>query len=102
MANNVYGVGLYSVGSYQVAGRPYCATGSTNSTNVRTSITFPEVSKELVVLNLTIYFYSFTREVATPIALRSKQESSKHFLSSVKKYFSQDQPLTQLILYTLL
>lgn len=51
MANNVYGVGLYSVGSYQVAGRPYCATGSTNSTNVRTSITFPEVSKELVVLN---------------------------------------------------
>ena len=64
MANNVYGVGLYNVGSYQVAGRPYCATGSTNAADSRTSITFPEVSKELVVLNrhasndLFIFFHT--------------------------------------------
>ena len=62
MANNVYGVGLYNVGSYQVAGRPYCATGSTDTS--RTDITFPEVSKELVVLNrhasndLFIFFHT--------------------------------------------
>ena len=49
MANNVYGVGLYNVGSYQVAGRPYCATGSTGAS--RTDIAFPEVTKQIVVLN---------------------------------------------------
>ena len=49
MSNNIYSVGLYNVGSYQVAGRPYCATGSTGAT--RTDITFPDVTKELVVLN---------------------------------------------------
>ena len=62
MANNVYGVGLHNVGSYQVAGRPYCATGSTGTS--RTDITFPDVSKELVVLNrhasndLFIFFHT--------------------------------------------
>ena len=62
MANNVYGVGLYNVGSYQVAGRPYCATGSTAAS--RTDITFPEVTKQLVVLNrhvsqdLDVFFHT--------------------------------------------
>ena len=62
MANNVYGVGLYNVGSYQVAGRPYCATGSTAA--ARTDITFPEVTKQVVVLNrhatqdLDVFFHT--------------------------------------------
>ena len=48
---NVYGTGINNVGSFQVSGRPYCATGSTQSIDERTSISFPTVSKELVVLN---------------------------------------------------
>ncbi len=51
MASNIYGVGINNVGSYQVAGRPYCATGSTNTADSRTAITFPTVTKEVVVLN---------------------------------------------------
>ena len=66
MANNVYGVGLYNVGSYQVAGRPYCATGSTGTS--RTDITFPEVTKQIVVLNrhgsnnLFVFFHTGSAE----------------------------------------
>jgi hypothetical protein len=66
MSNNVYGVGLRNVGSYQVAGRPFCATGSAGT--VRTDITFPEVSKELVVLNrhasndLFLFFHTGSAE----------------------------------------
>ena len=62
MASNVYGVGLYNVGSYQVAGRPYCATGSTAA--ARTDITFPDVTKQVVVLNrhatqdLDVFFHT--------------------------------------------
>ena len=48
MANNIYGVGINNVGSYQVAGRPYIATGSTNTADNRTSITFPTVTKKLL------------------------------------------------------
>jgi len=60
---NVYGVGINNVGSYQVSGRPYCATGSL-SADVDT-ITFPTVTKEIVVLNrddgsddMYVYFHT--------------------------------------------
>ncbi len=62
MSSTVYGVGIRSVGSYQVAGRPYCATGSLDE-GIET-ITFPYVTKEVVVLNLSgsndlsVYFAS--------------------------------------------
>ena len=50
MSNNIYNPGLYHVGSYQASGRPFGATGSllANSTS---SIDFPEVTKQIVVLN---------------------------------------------------
>ena len=50
MANNVYNPGLYHMGAYQASGRPFGATGSllANSTS---SIDFPEVTKQIVVLN---------------------------------------------------
>lgn len=66
MSNNIYGVGLYNVGSYQVAGRPFCATGSTAV--ARTDLSFPEVTKELVVLNrhvsqdLYVFFHTGSTE----------------------------------------
>ena len=64
MASNVYGVGINNAGSYQVAGRPYCATGSTNTADSRTTITFPTVTKEIVVLNrhasADLYFFFHT------------------------------------------
>ena len=64
MASNVYGVGINNVGSYQVAGRPYCASGSTNIADSRTAITFPTVTKEIVVLNrhatADLYFFFHT------------------------------------------
>ena len=63
MSNNVYGVGIGNVGSYQVAGRPFCATGST-STSARTEISFPTVTKEIVVMNRDttedLYFFFHT------------------------------------------
>jgi len=58
---NVYGVGINNVGSYQVAGRPFCATGSISGED---EITFPQVTKELVILNrdgsddIYVYFSS--------------------------------------------
>jgi len=61
---NVYGVGLNNVGSYQVSGRPFCATGSTNTANDRTSLTSPTVTKEIVVMNrhtsADLYFFFHT------------------------------------------
>ena len=39
---NVYGVGINNVGSYQVAGRPFCMTGSVSGED---EITFPQVTK---------------------------------------------------------
>lgn len=65
--STVYGVGLRNVGSYQVAGRPFCETGSlggTDGLNGVDTITFPYVTKEIVVLNLSgsndlsVYFAS--------------------------------------------
>ncbi len=62
---NVYGVGINNVGSYQVAGRPFCATGSTDTT--RTDLTFPAVTKEIVVMNRhasqDLYFFFHTGSV---------------------------------------
>ena len=46
---NVYGVGINNVGSYQVAGRPFGKSSSTAA--VKTPITFPTVTKEIVVMN---------------------------------------------------
>lgn len=49
MSNNIYNPGLYHVGSYQASGRPFGATGSLSSGT--SSIDFPEVTKQIVVLN---------------------------------------------------
>ena len=49
MANNIYNPGLFHVGSFQVSGRPFGATGSLND-NTET-INFPHVTKQIVVLN---------------------------------------------------
>tara|TARA_R110000824_G_scaffold277852_3_gene466044 strand:+ start:1479 stop:1844 length:366 start_codon:yes stop_codon:yes gene_type:complete len=51
MSSTVYGVGLRNVGSYQVAGRPFCVTGSLDEGTQ--TITFPNVTKEIIVLNLS-------------------------------------------------
>ena len=45
---NVYGVGINNVGSYQVAGRPFCMTGSVTEED---EITFPQVTKQITVMN---------------------------------------------------
>jgi hypothetical protein len=45
---NVYGVGISNVGSYQVAGRPFCMTGSVTKED---EITFPQVTKQITVMN---------------------------------------------------
>jgi len=62
MADNVYGVGINNVGSYQVAGRPFCATGSTGVS--RTDLSFPTITKEVVVMNRhasnDLYFFFHT------------------------------------------
>lgn len=51
---NIYSAGLYHVGSYQVAGRPFCVTGSTSTLGAAphyTTGSFPKVTKEIIVLN---------------------------------------------------
>jgi len=56
MSSIIHGVGIRNVGSYQVAGRPYCATGSLDGSDGLSgidTITFPQVAKEIVVLNLS-------------------------------------------------
>ena len=61
----IYSAGLNHVGAYQVAGRPYCATGSANGED---EITFPKVTKQIVVLNtdsaddLYVYFSSYAHD----------------------------------------
>jgi hypothetical protein len=50
MSNNIYNPGLYHVGSYQASGRPFGSTG-TLPANSTSSIDFPEVTKQIVVLN---------------------------------------------------
>ena len=47
------GGGLYHVGAYQVAGRPYCAVGTTSlgAATTYTTIDFPNVTKQIIVLN---------------------------------------------------
>ena len=49
----IYSAGLYHVGSYQVAGRPHCTTGSTDlgAAATYTTSSFPNITKEIVVLN---------------------------------------------------
>jgi hypothetical protein len=69
------GGGLYHVGSYQVAGRPFCATGSTSTFGAAphyTTSSFPNVTKEIVVLNtdaskeLYVTFHSGANDNAAP------------------------------------
>jgi len=49
MSNYINNPGLYHVGSYQVAGRPFGTTGSLNANT--SSIEFPDVTKQIIVLN---------------------------------------------------
>ena len=59
MANNVYGVGLRNVGSYQVAGSPYLTASVFDETEML--FRFPFVTKRILVHNtgsfdVQIYF----------------------------------------------
>ena len=59
MANNIYGVGLRNVGSYQVAGSPYLTASVFDETEML--FTFPFVTKRILVHNtgsfdVQIYF----------------------------------------------
>mgnify|MGYP003133828214 CR=1 FL=1 len=47
------GGGLYHVGAYQVAGRPFAITGSTDlgAAGTYTTGSFPNVTKQIIVLN---------------------------------------------------
>ena len=67
MANNVYNPGLYHMGAYQVSGRPFGATGSLSAGT--SSIDFPYVTKQIVVLNrdagsdiMYVYFHTGSAE----------------------------------------
>ena len=69
MANNVYNPGLYHMGAYQVSGVPYGATGSLSAVNTDDTISFPYVTKQVVVLNraaasnsLYVYFHTGSAE----------------------------------------
>jgi hypothetical protein len=58
MANNVYGVGLRNVGSYQVAGSPYLTASVL--TNEEKQFNFPYVTKRILVHNTgsnDVYLY---------------------------------------------
>ena len=52
MANNIYGVGLRNVGSYQVAGTPYLT--ASNLSNEEKQFEFPNVTKKIIVENTHI------------------------------------------------
>ena len=61
MANNIYGVGLRNVGSYQVAGSPYLT--ASNLSNEEKQFLFPKVTKKIIVENtgssdVFLYFLS--------------------------------------------
>jgi hypothetical protein len=64
---NIYNPGLFHVGSYQASGRPFAATGSLTSESE--IITFPEVTKEVTVLNTdsstSLYIYFHTGSAAS-------------------------------------
>ena len=47
--SNIYSVGINNVGSYQVSGRPY--TKSDTQAGSKSTITFPNVTKQIVFLN---------------------------------------------------
>ena len=78
MASNIYSVGLNNVGSYQVSGRPYCATGSLLEGTE--SIDFPMITKEILVLNLSgsndldVYFHT------------GSMDSNKYTISGGEQY----------------
>ena len=62
MSSFIYSVGINNVGSYQVSGRPFCATGSLN--NSGRTLEFPDVTKQIIVLNrdsgadtMDVYFH---------------------------------------------
>ena len=61
MANNIYGVGLRNVGSYQVAGTPYLT--ASNLSNEVKEFSFSKVTKKIIVENtgsndVFLYFLS--------------------------------------------
>jgi hypothetical protein len=64
MANNIYGVGLRNVGSYQVAGTPYL-TGSSIGSG-QTSYTFPTVTKKITIENTGSYDLGFYFSSSSP------------------------------------
>jgi len=49
MANNIYGVGIRNVGSYQAAGTPYLT--SSNLSEQQKQFSFPNVTKKIIVEN---------------------------------------------------
>lgn len=87
MANNIYNPGLYHAAAYQVSGRPFGATGSL--TSQAEIITFPQVTKEVTVLNTdagsdSLYVYFHTGS-ATSNKFLITAEISKPFLLNVIK-----------------
>tara|TARA_R100000458_G_C8048574_1_gene96750 strand:- start:114 stop:467 length:354 start_codon:yes stop_codon:yes gene_type:complete len=58
MANNIYGVGLHNVGSYQVAGKPYLSASLIEEETKEFS--FPNVTKKIIIENTgsaSVYFH---------------------------------------------
>ena len=47
----IYGSGINNVGSYQVAGRPWVKTFTGIAQNATQAITFPKVTKNILVIN---------------------------------------------------
>tara|TARA_R110000851_G_scaffold302783_1_gene460189 strand:- start:77 stop:436 length:360 start_codon:yes stop_codon:yes gene_type:complete len=84
MANNIYGVGLSNVGSYQVAGIPYL-TAST-LTNEEIQFTFPNVTKKIIVDNTgssDAYLYfsaSSTEKLILPATKKIEMDAKCTFL----------------------
>ena len=101
MADNIYGVGINNVGSYQVAGRPFCATGST-SISARTTISFPTVTKEIVVMNRhgsnDLYFFFHTGS-ATQNQFKIPAGEQQTFTVKCKESFLTGSGATEYTLY---
>tara|TARA_Y100000592_G_scaffold75841_1_gene118596 strand:- start:2082 stop:2441 length:360 start_codon:yes stop_codon:yes gene_type:complete len=58
MANNIYGVGLHNIGSYQVAGKPYLSASLIEEEEKE--FEFPTVTKKITLENTgsnAAYFY---------------------------------------------
>lgn len=96
MANNVYSPGLYHMGAYQVSGRPFGATGSL--TSQEEIITFPYVTKQIVVLNRdasdSIYAYFHTGSADSNKFLISAGEQQTFSVKSDKIILSASQGVT--------